>query len=71
MLAGPFFFESKVADNNLNNYRFVTFGDHDLDVGIATLDRLKHEKYDMIILLGDYAYDIEEDNGQKGDYYFS
>ena len=46
------------------------FGDHDLKGGFMTIDKLKKEKFDLLILLGDYSYDMENDNGNHGDDYF-
>ena len=38
--------------------------------GKPTLDRVQEEEYDLLVLLGDYSYDIFDNNGQKGDDFF-
>jgi len=37
----------------------VCFGDHDLKGGMKTINSLENEEFDLLILLGDYSYDME------------
>lgn len=41
-----------------------------MEVGSGLVDYLKHKEYDLLILLGDYAYDMNDNNGKEGDDYF-
>ena len=68
VLKGPFNFQSDIYDDDKKEHKIVTYGDTDAYLkGMKTIDRMKNESYDLLILLGDYAYDIFHDNGQKGD----
>ena len=71
VIKGPFNFETKILDKEETNFNFKSFGDHDLvDEGKLIIDYLEETYYDILILLGDYSYDIENDNGEHGDKYF-
>ena len=75
IIKGPYYFKSKIIDyvNNLiSNLEIIAFGDHDTQAdGIQTLNFLKKEGgADLLLLLGDYAYDTYNDNGEKGRLYF-
>ena len=68
---GPFEFKSKIHDDSLPEHRVITYGDTDAyNVGKAAIKRMHLEEYDLLILLGDYAYDIFHENGKKGDRFF-
>ena len=70
-LKGPFVFKSNIIDDEVYEHKVITYGDTDAyERGMKTLDRMKEEEYDLLVLLGDYAYDIFDDNGQKGDDFF-
>lgn len=64
-----FHFKSKVFSRQ--DITVVTFGDHDQEAGQSTLNALKHKKYDLLLFLGDVAYDIQNRNGLQGDEYFA
>ena len=66
---GPFEFKSNILKDD-QPMKVITFGDHDLAKGIPTIEAVAKREYDLLLLLGDYAYDIYEENGQKGDDYF-
>lgn len=82
VVKGPFSFSSDLMTSM--NPKIVTFGDHDLSVpGLSLITALKNAKvtgkylrteekpsYDLIVHLGDIAYDIQDQNGEKGDLYF-
>ena len=34
------------------------------------IEALKKDNYDLLIILGDFAYNLEDNYGQKGDDYF-
>ena len=70
-LKGPFDFKSDIYDSDKEAHKIITYGDTDTYLkGMPTLDRMKEEEYDLLILLGDYSYDIFDNNGQKGDDFF-
>ena len=49
----------------------ISFGDHDIiQYGIETKQALLKYRYDLIVFLGDLAYDIYDENGKIGDDYF-
>lgn len=65
-----FNFESSVYIGS--NYKMVAFGDHDKSPpGLETVDALQKTKYDLLLLLGDVAYEIYTNNGETGDEYFA
>ena len=66
---GPYFFESNIL-NKKKTLKINSFGDHDLKKGKEIIKRLKKENYDLLILLGDYSYNMNDDNGKNGDEYF-
>ena len=75
-LKGPYIFRSEVMayESGLTeSLEIVSFGDHDvMKQGSTTLSALNKETdVDLYLLLGDYAYDMHEDNGEKGDEYFA
>lgn len=37
---------------------------------METIEMLEKKEFDVLILLGDYAYDIHTNNGVLGDEYF-
>lgn len=49
--------------------KIVTFGDHDTS-GVEVYKKLLTTEYDLLLLLGDYSYDIDDDFGLRGDEYF-
>ena len=64
-----FQFKSKIAITD--KPRVAILGDHDLDAtGIHVLEQMKNNELDLIIFLGDLAYELTDFNGLKGDYYF-
>lgn len=70
-LKGPFKFKSDIFDDSKDVHKVITYGDTDAYLrGMPTLERMKEEEYDLLVLLGDYAYDIFDDNGQRGDDFF-
>ena len=70
-LKGPFQFKSDIFDDDKDVHKIITYGDTDTYLkGMPTLDRMKEEEYDLLVLLGDYSYDIFDNNGQKGDDFF-
>jgi predicted MPP superfamily phosphohydrolase len=75
IVKGPFTFKSKIIDyvNNLTpNLEIIGFGDHEAKgEGMKTINFLDNEGgADILFLLGDYAYEIFDDNGEKGRKYF-
>lgn len=70
VVKGPFNFKTNLLNAD-NPYKIVSFGDHDLANGMQTIDTVSKRDYDLLLLLGDYAYDIYEDDGKKGDEYFA
>jgi predicted phosphodiesterase len=70
-LKGPFHFNSEIYEDEKPEHKIITYGDTDTYLhGMPTLDRMKEEEYDLLVLLGDYSYDIFDNNGQKGDDFF-
>ena len=69
VIKGPYDFETNVATKD-KPVRMISFGDHDLFNGMDIINSLKKVNYDVMVLLGDYSYDIQDDNGQRGDDYF-
>ena len=67
-MKGPFYFESNVYSGS--GVKIVTFGDHDLEIGWNLIGDLESQKFDLLILLGDYSYDMQRKNGKMGDDYF-
>ena len=80
-LEGPFDFKSNVYLGG--DHRVFSFGDHDVgkyvtkpeDVGkpipgLEVIEHLEKTHYDLLILLGDLAYEIQDGNGLHGDGYF-
>lgn len=66
----PFHFTSEIIDSP--NPNIVVFGDHDvLTVGLKTKEALENYPFDLLVFVGDLAYDVETDNGARGDDYFS
>lgn len=64
-----FDFESNIIDSK--SPIIVVFGDHDvIDVGLKTKAALEIYKYDLLVFCGDLAYDIQDENGKRGDDYF-
>ena len=75
IIKGPFTFESKIFDyleGTTENLEIISFGDHDAqEQGGITINALNVEdSVDLYLLLGDYAYEIYDDNGEKGREYF-
>ncbi len=66
---GPFKFKSNVF-NNTGGFNIKTFGDHDNVVGFPVTNFLEKTDYDLLIILGDVAINIDDENGRKGDRYF-
>ena len=65
------FFEFKSEIYDSKTPKIVAFGDHDvIDVGLKTKNALEKLSYDVLIFLGDLAYDIQNENGARGDQYF-
>ena len=62
---GPFKFSSNVIKKK-RSLNIKTFGDHDLKKGQEVIKRLEKEKYDLLILLGDYSYNMDDENGKWG-----
>jgi hypothetical protein len=58
-----------LEDDNDVQLKIVTFGDHD-DTGVDVFNTLLNTEYDLLLLVGDYAYDVYEDLGMRGDKYF-
>lgn len=48
---------------NNADYSLLLFGDHDLRKGRKMIDFVAKNKPDLLIMLGDYAYDLQDDNG--------
>lgn len=71
LVKGPFYFKTKILDQDENNFNIKSFGDHDLENGTEIVDYLEEIDFDLLILLGDYSYDLENDNGNHGDAYFN
>lgn len=80
LLKGPFDFSSNIhhyskkkADNSdlsdPPSVKLVTFGDHDKS-GELVFNSLKKENPDLLVLLGDYSYDVQDEMGMNGDAYF-
>ena len=69
LVKGPFEFKTNI-NKNLSKSRIVSFGDHDIIKGMPTIRALENHDYDLMILLGDYSYNIHDENGKKGDHYF-
>jgi hypothetical protein len=69
IVKGPFIFKSKIMSNP--SPVIVTFGDHDTTIaGQSIVKVLQSYEFDLLIILGDVAYDIFDDNGKNGDKYF-
>lgn len=66
---GPFKFKTSILSAP-TEAKIISFGDHDHIVGTPIMSRLKDYDMDLMILLGDYAYDIYSENGKRGDDYF-
>ena len=50
----------------------VSVGDHDvINIGRATIDSFIKFKYDLMVFLGDIAYEVQDQNGRRGDDYFN
>ena len=79
ILKGPYYFNSRIKQFDAKKDLFtlkdsdeltvVTFGDHDKN-GEDVHAKLSSSYYDLLILLGDYSYDVYEDFGVRGDDYF-
>lgn len=67
---GPFFFKSNIFKKEKKGLKINSFGDHDLKRGREIINKLKKENFDLLILLGDYSYNLNDDNGKNGDEYF-
>jgi hypothetical protein len=66
---GPFAFRSKVMSRETP--KIVVFGDHDSSPnGMPLIDNLKKYDFDLLVFVGDLAYEIWENNGLNGDQYF-
>ena len=83
LLRGPFEFRSNIHKfegvlkgpsasrlETSSEVKVVSFGNHDTN-GTATFDALAKEKADLYILVGNYAFDVNDDSGLRGDQYFS
>ena len=69
-IKGPFYFSTNIL-NDKKSVNIKTFGDHDLKKGKEIIKRLEIEDYDLLILLGDYSYNMQDENGKRGDDYFN
>lgn len=73
---GPFIFDSKVNyyyNGKTDQLEILSFGDHDSETqGTITYNALlASDNVDLYLLLGDYAYNIFNDNGERGELYFT
>ena len=78
-LKGPYKFKSRIkryqkpSTQTLKfdeeKLKIVTFGDHDTS-GVEVHKQLSEMDYDLLLLLGDYSYDIFDEFGMRGDKYF-
>ena len=59
----------KLKDDN--ELRIISYGDQDVSKGEEVISNLEKQNYDLLMLLGDYAYDIHESDGITGDRYFA
>lgn len=65
---GPFVFASEISTSF--EPRVAIFGDHDLSpAGRPLLDALRAHRIDLLLHLGDFAYNLHNDNGERGDEY--
>lgn len=63
-------FIPSAEDPDRNHIRITTFGDHDI-TGKNTHEALVNlKKMDLLVLLGDYSYDVFDNYGLNGDDYF-
>lgn len=53
-----------------SDYSMMMFGDHDLEKGMEMIGYIQKNKPDLLLLLGDYAYDMQDENGERGEVYF-
>lgn len=66
---GPFAFRSKIMSRETP--KIIVFGDHDSSpAGMPLIESLKAFDFDLIVFVGDLAYEIWENNGLNGDQYF-
>ena len=47
----------------IKNVKFLTLGDIPVDHCPKLVENLKKEEFDILILLGDYAYELHDDFG--------
>ena len=73
MLLGPFEYLIRDPDG-LDGQKYLILSDTDESIKAnETWKMLRHMKkgeYDALIHAGDYAYNIEDDHGMRGDYFF-
>ena len=69
VVRGPYSFKTRILNKN-NDFKVVAFGDHDELAGSTTITQLAKADFDLIVLTGDYAFDIHSNNGARGDTYF-
>ena len=68
-LSKEFLFESNIATSP--EPKISVMGDHDVDdTGLKMVDLLSKSNSDLLVFLGDLAYEITDFDGLKGDYYF-
>lgn len=72
-LYGPYTFPSNYAEKN-RNIKVALVADMDItERAFPTIDELKSDNtngFDMFLIPGDVAYDIDQEHGQKGDDFF-
>lgn len=73
ILAGPYSFPSRVLDSD-RALSFAVVADMDLTQNskdtVARLMELKEKDFDFLLHIGDFAYEIEDNGGKKGDDFF-
>lgn len=80
LLKGPFNFRTNIHPYTSPNIqtpglsdppsiKVITFGDHDQS-GKLVYNSLLNEDPDLLVLLGDYSYDVQDNKGLNGDVYF-
>ena len=68
-IRGPFKFSSNIYRQG-SSLKLIAFGDQDLATGQPLIDQLVRTDFDLLILLGDYGYNINDENGKVGEDYF-
>lgn len=69
VVKGPYTFRTRILDKS-NDLKVVSFGDHDELAGAPLITKLTAFDMDLLVLNGNYAFDIHSDNGARGDAYF-